>query len=287
VSSQLNRNTRLGNLHQLFIIFPILILVFTSPSTSFLSFGPEHYASGQKISQIQIAKVFLDDAIKALKKNDIIGASYRLNLSKQQIENAPTNTSIQAAKVFIQDALQALDTFNVSKAIERINLAKQGLTSSSDHNGITPTIVPKTRSPKPKSQIGIPTPPLTLQTERGTYFIRLYWDPVVIEPGKITKFGVLFMDRSHSVLNQVSYDFIAKSSKGTVLELKNQKAPHGNGIQSIRFTQSGPATVNIKVVAIGDNSLGEFAEGADFEIVVKELSTIHRITSSQHNGTNT
>src|SRR5206468_2128014 len=104
----------------------LLILVFTSPSTSFLSFGPEQYASGQKISQIQIAKVFLDDAIKALKNNDIIGASYRLNLSKQQIENAPTNTSIQAAKVFIQDALQALDTFNVSKAIERINLAKQG-----------------------------------------------------------------------------------------------------------------------------------------------------------------
>jgi hypothetical protein len=270
-------------LHQLFIIFPILILVFTSPSTSFLSFGPEQYASGQKISQIQIAKVFLDDAIKALKNNDIIGASYRLNLSKQQIENAPTNTSIQAAKVFIQDALQALDTFDVSKAIERINLAKQGLTSSSDHNGITPTIVPKTQSPKPKSQIGIPTPPLTLQTERGTYFIRLYWDPVVIEPGKITKFGVLFMDRSHSVLNQVSYDFIVKSSKGTMLELKNQKA----GIQSIRFTQSGPATVSIKVVAIGDNSLGEFAEGAVFEIVVKELSTIHRITTSQHNGTNT
>jgi hypothetical protein len=283
LGSQLNRNTRLGSLHQLFIIFPILILVFTSPSTSFLSFGPEQYASGQKISQIQIAKVFLDDAIKALKKNDIIGASYRLNLSKQQIENAPTNTSIQAAKVFIQDALQALDTFDVSKAIERINLAKQGLTSSSDHNGITPTIVPKTQSPKPKSQIGIPTPPLTLQTERGTYFIRLYWDPVVIEPGKITKFGVLFMDRSHSVLNQVSYDFIVKSSKGTMLELKNQKA----GIQSIRFTQSGPATVSIKVVAIGDNSLGEFAEGAVFEIVVKELSTIHRITTSQHNGTNT
>jgi hypothetical protein len=77
-------------------------LVFTSPSTSFLSFGPEQYASGQKISQIQIAKVFLDDANKALKKNDIIGASYRLNLSKQQIENAPTNTSIQAAKVFIR-----------------------------------------------------------------------------------------------------------------------------------------------------------------------------------------
>jgi hypothetical protein len=283
LGSQLNRNTRLGSLHQLFIIFPILILVFTSPSTSFLSFGPEQYASGQKISQIQIAKVFLDDAIKALKNNDIIGASYRLNLSKQQIENAPTNTSIQAAKVFIQDALKALDTFDVSKAIERINLAKQGLTSSSDHNGITPTIVPKTQSPKPKSQIGIPTPPLTLQTERGTYFIRLYWDPVVIEPGKITKFGVLFMDRSHSVLNQVSYDFIVKSSKGTMLELKNQKA----GIQSIRFTQSGPATVSIKVVAIGDNSLGEFAEGAVFEIVVKELSTIHRITTSQHNGTNT
>jgi hypothetical protein len=283
LGSQLNRNTKLGSLHQLFIIFPILILVFTSPSTSFLSFGPEQYASGQKISQIQIAKVFLDDAIKALKNNDIIVASYRLNLSKQQIENAPTNTSIQAAKVFIQDALQALDTFDVSKAIERINLAKQGLTSSSDHNGITPTIVPKTQSPKPKSQIGIPTPPLTLQTERGTYFIRLYWDPVVIEPGKITKFGVLFMDRSHSVLNQVSYDFIVKSSKGTMLELKNQKA----GIQSIRFTQSGPATVSIKVVAIGDNSLGEFAEGAVFEIVVKELSTIHRITTSQHNGTNT
>ena len=58
-------------------------------------------------------------------------------------------------------------------------------------------------------------------------------------------------------------------------------------IQIIRFAQSGPATVSIKVVAIGDNPLGEFAEGAVFEIVVKELSTIHRITTRQHNGTNT
>jgi hypothetical protein len=223
--------------------------VLTSPSTSFRSYNPEQQAWGQKISPAQTAKVFLEDAVKALKNKDSKGAIFRLSLAKQQLENAAFSTSIQTAKVFVQDALQALHTGEASKAIERTNLARQQLTSITDRNEITPATGPKTPNDQtePKSMLEIPKPPLTLQTERGTYFIRLYWDPVVIEPGKITKFGILFMDWSQSVLNQVSYDFIVKSSNGIVLnELKDQKAPQGTGVQSIRFNQSAPATVTIK-----------------------------------------
>jgi hypothetical protein len=123
--------------------------------------------------------------------------------------------------------------------------------------------------PEPKSMLEIPKTPLTLQTQRGTYFIRLYWDPPVIEPGNTTKFGILFMDRSQSVLNQVTYDFVVKSSNDTVLkEVKDQKAPQGTGVQSVKFNQSGPATITINVVAVGGNPMGEFVESADFGIIV-------------------
>jgi hypothetical protein len=117
--------------------------------------------------------------------------------------------------------------------------------------------------------LDIPKPPLTLQTERGTYFIRLLWDPPVIQVGNTTKFGILFLDRSQSILNQVTYDFIVKSSNNTVLkEFKDQKAPQGTGVESVRFNQSGPATITIKVDAVGGNPMGEFVESADFGIIV-------------------
>jgi hypothetical protein len=150
-------------------------------------------------------------------------------------------------------------------------------TSNVDNKDIQPFSIPK-------SQLDIPKPPLTLQTERGTYFIRLYWDPVIIEPGKITKFGVLFMDRSQSVLNQVIYDFIVKSSNGTVLkELQDQKAPQGTSVQSIIFDQSGLAPVTVKVRGVVGNPIGESVERADFGIVVNGPRITPRSTTGLNN----
>ncbi|HYY65838.1 MAG TPA: hypothetical protein VE622_01775 [Nitrososphaeraceae archaeon] len=125
--------------------------------------------------------------------------------------------------------------------------------------------------PEPKSQIEIPQPPLTLQTGRGTYYIQLLWDPKVIQPGKDTKFGVLFMDNSKSLLSQVSYSFKVTDSSGKVIQdLKNQKAPDGSGIQTVRFEKAGPADVLVSIDAVAGTPSGEFIENVDFGVIATE-----------------
>src|SRR6188472_4617250 len=59
----------------------------------------------------------------------------------------------------------------------------------------------------PKSQIVIPKPPLTIQTARGTYYVKLLWDPQTIQVGKAINFGILFEDNSQTIQSGVSYSF--------------------------------------------------------------------------------
>src|SRR5918999_2770738 len=92
----------------------------------------------------------------------------------------------------------------------------------------------KGQPPVPESQLTIPEPPLTVQTARGTYFIRLLWNPP-INAGTQEEFGVLFMDNSQNILNQVSYGLKVTSStnNNTVIEdLRNQRARDGTGVQT-------------------------------------------------------
>ena len=60
--------------------------------------------------------------------------------------------------------------------------------------------------PVSKSQLIVPTPPITIQTARGTYFIEIVtWQPPTITAGKPTQFGLLFKDSAQNVLSDVTY----------------------------------------------------------------------------------
>ena len=121
----------------------------------------------------------------------------------------------------------------------------------------------------PKTQIEIPKPPLTLQTARGTYYIKLFWEPKLIEAGNDTKFGVLFMDNSQSIIKDVSYSFVITDSNGTVLkDVKDQKALNGNGTQIVKFDKVGPVDVLVSVDAVSGGTNGDFVENAKFRLIV-------------------
>jgi hypothetical protein len=121
----------------------------------------------------------------------------------------------------------------------------------------------------PKTQIQIPNPPLTLQTARGTYFIKLSWEPKSIETGNDTKFGIFFMDNSQSIIKDVSYSFVVTDSNGTVLkDVKDQKAPNGNGTQIVKFDKGGPIDVLISVDAVAGGTSGDFVENSKFRLIV-------------------
>jgi hypothetical protein len=90
--------------------------------------------------------------------------------------------------------------------------------------------------PMSESQLVVPKHSLTQQTARGTYFIRLLWNPPVIAGGTPEEFGLLFMDNSQNILNQVNYGFkVTSSNDTTITEMRNQKAPDGTGIRLWSF----------------------------------------------------
>ena len=115
-----------------------------------------------------------------------------------------------------------------------------------------------------------PTPPLKIQTARGTYFIQLLWQPVVIVPGKSIQFGVLFMDSSQKVQNGVTYSFKVTDASGAVLkDVHDQPAQDGTGVQTLTFTKPGPANVIVSIDAVSGNPTGEFVESSTFGLLVQ------------------
>jgi hypothetical protein len=122
----------------------------------------------------------------------------------------------------------------------------------------------------PKSQLVAPTPPLKIQTARGTYFIQLLWQPVTIVPGKNIQFGVLFMDSSQNVQNGVTYSFKATDASGAVIkDVHDQPALDGTGIQTLTFTKPGPVTVVVSIDSVSGNPTGEFVESSTFGLLVQ------------------
>jgi hypothetical protein len=128
--------------------------------------------------------------------------------------------------------------------------------------------------PVPKSQLITPTPPITIQTARGTYFIQLIWQPVAIVTGKSTQFGILFMDSSRNVQNGVTYSFKATDASGAIVkDVHDQPAPNGTGIQTVTFTKPGPANVTVSIDAVNGNPTGEFVESSTFVLLVQGAQT--------------
>jgi hypothetical protein len=140
--------------------------------------------------------------------------------------------------------------------------------------------------PAPESQIEIPKPPLEIQTARGTYILRLLWDPEVIVAGQPVEFGILFGDAAGGIVDRVRYGFKVTEPDGTVLEdLKNQRADDGTGIQEYTFESDGPKDVEVTVDVVGGTPMGEFVESSKFGIVVQSPSGT-AAASSQNQTTN-
>lgn len=144
--------------------------------------------------------------------------------------------------------------------------------------------------PIPKSQLEIPKSPITLQTARGSFFIQLFF-PDVITTGNETTFGVLFMNNVKGPVTDASYGFKITDSNGTaIVDLHNQKAPDGSGIQKVKFQKPGPITVTVTVEGVEEKVMGDFVESADFKLVVVEpgQATGNNVAqnSSQSSGQN-
>jgi hypothetical protein len=125
--------------------------------------------------------------------------------------------------------------------------------------------------PVPKSVLEIPKPPLTLQTARGTYYIKLFWQPDPIKVGNETDFGLLFLDNSQTLVDkQVSYSFKVTDINGTVIrDVHNQQALGGTGTQKgLKFEKSGPIDVTVRVEGVQGENMGDFVESADFNLYV-------------------
>lgn len=125
--------------------------------------------------------------------------------------------------------------------------------------------------PVPKSVLEIPKPPLTLQTARGTYYIKLLWGPDPIKVGTATDFGLLFLDNSQTLVDkQVSYSFTVTDMNGTVIkDVHNQQALGGTGTQKdVKFEKPGPVDVTVRVEGVQGENMGDFVESADFNLYV-------------------
>jgi hypothetical protein len=79
---------------------------------------------------------------------------------------------------------------------------------------------------------------------------------------------MLFEDASQAVVNDVSYSFKITDSSGKVItDLHDQSASDGTGMQTVKFTQAGPATVLVSVDGVAGQPSGEFVESATFNVV--------------------
>lgn len=124
---------------------------------------------------------------------------------------------------------------------------------------------------QPESKEEIPVPPLEQRTERGTYIIRLIWEPVNITTGNNTKFGIIFMDDKNNIISQVGYNFAVVDSKTQQLIYgkDNQLAADGTAIQNVIFQKPGPATVKVLITSAGSGAPSNFVETGQFDILVQ------------------
>jgi hypothetical protein len=124
-----------------------------------------------------------------------------------------------------------------------------------------------------KNQLIVPTPPITIQTARGTYFIEiLTWQPPTIVAGKPTQFGLLFKNSGQTIINDVTYSVKATQGNTTVYDVHDQHAADGTGIQTITFPKPGPISMLISVDAVGGVPSGEFVESATFNLIAAPAS---------------
>ena len=124
-------------------------------------------------------------------------------------------------------------------------------------------------APKPPvSKVEIPTPPLTTTTTSAIFKVDLYWEPVSIEPGKPTKFGVVVFDQQGNLVDNVRYLFKIVDAKGSILIDDQFLTEGGQGTHEVTFSEAGGADVTVTVLRELPGVAEPIREEADFEIVV-------------------
>jgi hypothetical protein len=100
-------------------------------------------------------------------------------------------------------------------------------------------------------------------------YIQLLWEPKIIQLGNDTKFGIIFMDSSKSIIKDVSYSFKVTDPNGNIIkDSKDQKALDGTSTQVLRFTKPGPVNIIIGVDAVAGQTAGDFVENVEFHLAV-------------------
>ena len=124
---------------------------------------------------------------------------------------------------------------------------------------------------QPQSKEEIPVPPLEQRTERGTYIIRLIWEPVTIKTGNNTKFGIIFMDDKKNIVTDVGYNFavVDSNTQQLIYGKDNQLSPDGTAVQNVVFQKPGPATVKVLITQAGSATPSNFVETGQFDMVVQ------------------
>jgi hypothetical protein len=125
---------------------------------------------------------------------------------------------------------------------------------------------------EPPIEAGIdetPKSPIEKQTTSGNYLIKLEWESD-IRPSTETSFGITFTGKNHFPLQDVDYDLTIKDTTGKVIAQLKNKTTDVAGIDAIpvKFNDSGPATISVKINSIEGQTTGRFIESADFGIVV-------------------
>ncbi len=113
-------------------------------------------------------------------------------------------------------------------------------------------------------------PPVTIRTERGSFFIKLEWSPEIILKDIPTDFTVRITDNTQFPLTNVGYDFeIANKNNTLITNLHNQFAPDGIGTIPVTFNATGPIKVEVTVNSVNGVDTGPFLEQSKFDLFVK------------------
>ncbi len=121
----------------------------------------------------------------------------------------------------------------------------------------------------PTSLEEAPTPPLSTSTTTTIFNVDLWWEPISIEPGKPTKFGVVIFDQQGNIEENVRYKLTIKDAKGDAL-INNEEflAEAGQGEHMVTFEEAGPATVTVNVLGGPEIFEQKVTELANFELLV-------------------
>ncbi len=132
------------------------------------------------------------------------------------------------------------------------------------------TMISDTPPIPPEEEIEIPTPPLSSRTTSGGFNVDLYWDPIMIEPSKPTKIGVVFFSRQQELIRGAQYDLLITDAKGnTVLDAKKVTVTEGQGSHDVTFESTG--RMHVTVTYLGDQEGGfeaRIVEKAEFDLIV-------------------